>query len=75
VASAIPSISPTIAGPAPSVAVRKMGSKGVIISLDISFKKETSPRTITVRGRKNVFIVSALLPEIERSKHFYISKE
>ncbi len=50
VASARPSTSPTIAGPAPSVAVRKIGNSGVIISLDASFSSETNPRTTTVRG-------------------------
>ena len=41
---------PTIAGPAPSVAVRKIGSSGVIISLAASFSSDTSPSTTTVRG-------------------------
>ena len=39
-----------MAGPAPSVAVRKIGNSGVIISLDASFSSETSPSTTTVRG-------------------------
>ena len=39
-----------MAGPAPSVAVRKMGSSGVIISLEASFSSETRPSTMTVRG-------------------------
>ena len=51
-ASATPSTRPTIAGTAPSVAVRNKGRSGVIISLAVSFSIETSPRTTTVRGRK-----------------------
>ena len=50
VASARPSTRPTIAGPAPSVAVRKIGSSGVIISLAASFSSDTRPRMTTVRG-------------------------
>jgi len=41
-----------MAGPAPSVAVRKSGSNDVIISLAVSFKNDTIPRTTTVRGTK-----------------------
>ena len=51
VASASPSTSPTIAGPAPRVAVRKIGNSGVIISLEASFSSETRPRMTTVRGK------------------------
>ncbi len=43
-----------MAGPAPSVAVRKIGNSGVIISLEVSFSNETTPRTTTVRGKPDL---------------------
>src|SRR3954471_10410744 len=59
VASAMPSIAPTVATLAPSVAVRKSGSRAWIVSDDRSMNRLTTPSAHTVRG---IFARSPAIP-------------
>ena len=49
--SATPSMTPRLATDAPSVAVMKSGSTGMIISLEMSVSSETTPSATTFAGR------------------------
>ena len=59
VASAMPSIKPTIAALAPSVVVRKIGRTEWIISEDMSISRLTSPNAQTVRGNRDKALTGA----------------
>ncbi len=62
--SAAPSNAPSVTAPAPKTPVTNAGKSGYTISLAKSLSSETSPNSLTVRGRR-VADGPALLTEVQ----------